>query len=158
MVLMVPVVMGGFVSESFGNDFDVEAFMNKANAHTEKLEELEKTLASVVGRAQDEDNLVTAEYGADGLSELLIHPKAMRLSSGELAERVKEVVRAATADLQRQIDEGMSEVLGAENNPMRFLTDPEAATAQVREAEAAYNRTFNDVMGELDRISRRLDL
>ncbi|MEV7009919.1 YbaB/EbfC family nucleoid-associated protein [Streptosporangium sp. NPDC051022] len=122
------------------------------------MEEFHREVAGLTGRAQDEDGLVTVTYAAEGLRDLDLHPKAMRLSSGELAERIRLTVHEAAKDLQEQVDAAMSRAFGEENNPMRLLGDPEAALGRVREAEAAYDRTFEDVMGELDRIRRRLEL
>ncbi|WP_271221872.1 YbaB/EbfC family nucleoid-associated protein [Streptosporangium carneum] len=122
------------------------------------MEELQKDLSTLVGRAQDEDGLVAVEYAAEGLRELDLHPKAMRLSSGELAERIKLVVHQAAEDLREQVEAAMGRAFGEENNPMKLLGDPEAVLGRVREAEVTYNRTFEDVMGELDRIRRRLEL
>ncbi|MBB6350664.1 YbaB/EbfC family nucleoid-associated protein [Nonomuraea muscovyensis] len=146
--------------QEFGDfaNIDIDKLLKTADGQFARMEELQKTMSTVVGRAQDEDGLVTAEYAAEGLRELDLHPKAMRLGSSELAEKVKQVVRDASEDLQQKISEAMGEVFGEEDNPMRFIKDPDAALEQVRSAEAAYNRTFEDVMGELDRIRRRLDL
>ncbi|WP_113700926.1 YbaB/EbfC family nucleoid-associated protein [Nonomuraea lactucae] len=146
--------------QEFGDfaNIDIDKLLKTADGQFARIEELQKTMTSVVGRAQDEDGLVSAEYAAEGLRELELHPKAMRLSSAELAEKVKEVVREASDDLQKQVSEAMGEAFGEEENPMRLIKDPDAALDQVRSAEAAYNRTFEDVMGELDRIRRRLDL
>ncbi|WP_432930045.1 YbaB/EbfC family DNA-binding protein [Microbispora sp. CA-135349] len=143
---------GGF------DDFDMERFRERADARIDAVERLQGTLSSLVGRARDEDGLVGVEFSARGLSELELHPKAMRLSSGELAERIKETVRAASDDLYRQMNRTMAEVLGQEGDQARFLDDPEAVLAQVREAESAFDRTAEDVLGELDRISRRLSM
>ncbi|WP_169950616.1 YbaB/EbfC family nucleoid-associated protein [Microbispora sp. H11081] len=140
------------------DDFDVEQFTRRADARIAAVERLQVTLASLVGRASDESGLVEVECTSQGLSELELHPKAMRLSSGELAERIKETVRAASDDLYRQMNQAMAEALGQEGDQTRFLNDPEAVLAQVKEAEAAFDRTAEDVLGELDRISRRLDL
>lgn len=144
------------MSENYGADFDVEGFMRNTDAYLNKIEKMQQELTSIVGRAQDEDNLVTVEFGSSGLRELELHPKAMRLSSGELAELIKEVFREAMADLERKTSEAMSAVFGEQENPMRMLKDPEAALTQVKEAEATYKRVFEDAMGELDRIIRRL--
>ncbi|MEU6407430.1 YbaB/EbfC family nucleoid-associated protein [Microbispora sp. NPDC046933] len=143
---------GGF------DDFDMERFRERADARMAAVERLQTTLSSLVGRARDEDGLVSVEFSGQGLSELELHPKAMRLSSGELADRIKETVRAASDDLYRQMNRAMAEVLGQEGDQARFLDDPEAVLAQVREAETAFDRTAEDVLGELDRISRRLSL
>ncbi|MEV7803902.1 YbaB/EbfC family DNA-binding protein [Microbispora sp. NPDC088329] len=140
------------------DDFDMERFRERADARIDAVERLQGTLSSLVGRARDEDGLVGVEFSARGLSELELHPKAMRLSSGELAERIKETVRAASDDLYRQMNRTMAEVLGQEGDQARFLDDPEAVLAQVREAESAFDRTAEDVLGELDRISRRLSM
>ncbi|MEU6738092.1 YbaB/EbfC family nucleoid-associated protein [Streptosporangium sandarakinum] len=148
------------MTAEFGDfaNIDVDKLLNGADGQFAKMEELQKSLAALVGHAQDDDGLVTVEYAAEGLRELQLHPKAMRLSSGELAERIKEVLQAATQDLQDQVNAAMAETFGEEDNPMRFVQDPDAALQQLKSAEAAYNRTFEDVMGELDRIRRRLDL
>jgi DNA-binding protein YbaB len=140
------------------DDFDVERFSRRADARIAAVERLQDTLSSLVGRARDEDGLVEVEFTGRGLSELELHPKAMRLSSGELAERIKETVRAASDDLYRQMNRAMAEALGEDGDRTRFLNDPEAVLNQVREAEAAFDRTAEDVLGELDRISRRLNL
>jgi DNA-binding protein YbaB len=144
----------------FGNfeNIDVDKVLRGAGEHFARMEEVQKGMAALVGRARDEDGLVTVEYTSGGLSELDLNPKAMRLSSGELAEKIKVVVRDAAQDLQEQVGTLMGEAFGEEDNPMRYADNPDAALQQVREMEAAYDRTFEDVMGELDRISRRLDL
>ncbi|GIH65684.1 YbaB/EbfC family nucleoid-associated protein [Microbispora siamensis] len=143
---------GGF------EDFDMERFRERADARMAAVERLQKTLSSLVGRARDEDGLVSVEFSSQGLSELELHPKAMRLSSGELADRIKDTMRAASDDLYRQMNRAMAEVLGEDGDQTRFLDDPEAVLAQVREAESAFDRTAEDVLGELDRISRRLSM
>jgi hypothetical protein len=150
--------IGADMAENHTPDFDIDAFLNQANAHAAKVDELHKVMPTLIGRAQDEDNLVTVEFDAQGVRDLILHPKAMRLSSGELAERIKETIREATADLNEQMSQAMSEVFGEEHNPMKFVNDPEAALKQVHEAQAAYDRTFQDEMAELDRIKSRLGL
>lgn len=139
-------------------NIDIDKLLNGADTQFARMEELQKSMADLVGRAEDEDGLVKVEYSSEGLSELELHPKAMRLSAGELAEKIKTVVHDATQDLQAQINKAMGEVFGEEDNPMKYINDPDAALDQIKDAEAAYNRTFEDVMGELDRIRRSLDL
>ncbi|MFF4416377.1 YbaB/EbfC family DNA-binding protein [Streptosporangium sp. NPDC001559] len=122
------------------------------------MEELQRTITTLVGRAQDEDGLVAVEYAAEGLRGLELHPKAMRLSSGELAERIKEVFAEASRDLQRQLGEAADQAFGEGDNPLRTFGGPDGPLEQVKEAGDAYDRAFQDVMGELDRIRRRLEL
>jgi hypothetical protein len=144
------------VTEPFFANFDAERFADKVDAWLAHDETLHLDLAAIVGRAEDEDGFVSVEYAAEGLRDLTLHPKAMRLSSGELAERIKDVLRRASADLERQYVEAMDHAYGEHDNPMRYLDDPERALTQVKRAEDAYNSTFQDVMGRLDHINRRL--
>ncbi|MFI7130785.1 YbaB/EbfC family nucleoid-associated protein [Nonomuraea sp. NPDC050153] len=146
--------------QGFGDfaNIDIDKLIKKADEHFAQMEAFQQDMNSYVGRGQDEHGLVVVEYGQEGLRELYLHPKALRLASGDLAELIKTAVKDATLDLQRQINEGMTAAFGESDNPMRYINDPEAAAKQLKDAEAAYNRTFDDVMGELDRIRRRLEL
>ncbi|ACZ90754.1 YbaB/EbfC family nucleoid-associated protein [Streptosporangium roseum] len=146
--------------QEFGDfaNIDIDKLLKGADEQFARMEEMQKGMADLVGRAQDDDGLVTVEYAAEGIRELQLHPKAMRLSAGELAEKVKDVIAAATTDLQKQVNEVMAEVFGEEDNPMSYINDPDKAMNQIKDAEAAYNRTFDDVMGELDSIRRRMNL
>ncbi|MFI6391845.1 YbaB/EbfC family nucleoid-associated protein [Nonomuraea sp. NPDC050547] len=136
---------------------DLDKVMRSAERQFAKVGELQQTLSELVGRAQDEDGLVFVEYTSAGLSELTLHPKAMRLSSGELADRIKLLISEAIAHLQGQIAEAMDKAFG-DQNPMRYANDPDGMLAEVRMAESAYNRVVEDAMGELDRIRDRMDM
>ncbi|MEU4571955.1 YbaB/EbfC family nucleoid-associated protein [Nonomuraea sp. ATR24] len=144
------------MSELNFDSLDVDQVIRNADLQMGRVAELQQEMAKVVGRAEDEDGLVKVEIGGPGLQELHLHPKAMRLTSGELAERIKETIAAATADHRRQMTEAMEALFGAEN-PLRFADDPEGALEQARQAEAVYNKTFEDVMGELARIHQRVE-
>ncbi|MBN6056477.1 YbaB/EbfC family nucleoid-associated protein [Nonomuraea sp. RK-328] len=137
---------------------DVERLLQVAERQVAQAEEAQKALSDVVGRASDPDNLVHVEFNAQGVRELELRPKAMRLSSEELAEKIKATIRAAVDDHQARVEEVMVEVYGEEDNPMRLVKDPDASLDRLRSAEAAFNQTFDSVMGELQAINRRLDL
>ncbi|MFI6733796.1 YbaB/EbfC family nucleoid-associated protein [Nonomuraea sp. NPDC050451] len=144
------------IERDFGA-LDINRILRNADQQMARAGEFQRVLQELTGQAQDEDGLVMAECGSTGLKELVLHPKAMRLNSAELAERIKAVIAEANADLQRRISEEMGNVFGEENNPMRFAQDPEGSLELVRQAEAAYNRTYEDLMGELDRIRQRME-
>ncbi|MFC4529512.1 YbaB/EbfC family nucleoid-associated protein [Sphaerisporangium dianthi] len=135
--------------------FDIDKLMSGAQRQLAQVEELQRRTAELVGRAADKNGYVTVEYTGQGLHELELNPRAMRLPSSDLAALIKTVVREAGLDLERQTNELMEELFG-EDNPMKLLQDPEAALAQVKQAEAAYDRTFEEVMSDLDEIRRRL--
>ncbi|MEV4011101.1 YbaB/EbfC family nucleoid-associated protein [Nonomuraea angiospora] len=144
------------IEREFGA-LDINRILRNADQQMARAGEFQQVLQDLTGRAQDEDGLVKAECGSTGLKELVLHPKAMRLNSADLAERIKAVIAEANADLQRRISEEMGNVFGEENNPMRFAQNPEGGLELVRQAEAAYNRTYEDLMGELDRIRQRME-
>ncbi|YCK42313.1 YbaB/EbfC family nucleoid-associated protein [Actinomadura sp. ATCC 39365] len=141
----------------FGN-IDMERLLSSMDEQLSKSEELQKAMSALVGRGEDEGHLIVVEYTQEGLRTLDIQPKAMRLSAAELSERIQDAIAAATADLNRQADELLTEMFGVSGNPMRMLENPDRALREVRKAEASYERAFEDVMGELDRIRRELDL
>ncbi|MFC4120082.1 YbaB/EbfC family nucleoid-associated protein [Nonomuraea zeae] len=147
--------------QEFGDfaNIDIDRLLKGAGEQFALMEEFQKKLDSYVGRAQDEHGLVTVEYGQEGVRELDLHPKALRLSSGELADLIKAALKDAARDFQQQIHEAMSATFGdSGDNPMKYLDDPEAAGREIKEAQSAYDRTFDDVMGELNRIRLRMEL
>ncbi|GII78340.1 hypothetical protein Sru01_33220 [Sphaerisporangium rufum] len=139
-------------------EFDVEKLMENAQRQLARVEELQQRTGELIGRAEDKDGMVKVEYTGQGLHELELNPRVMRMASTDLAELIKTVVQDAAADLTNQTSALMDEMFGAEDNPMKLLNDPEAALAQVKQAEAAYDRTYDEVMADLDRIRRRLEL
>ncbi|MFG1698271.1 YbaB/EbfC family nucleoid-associated protein [Nonomuraea sp. NPDC049309] len=143
------------IEPDFGG-IDIDQLIKDSESRMARVVALQERLSTLVGRAQDEDGLVTVEMGQAGLQDLILHPKAMRLTSGELAERIKRAFADASADLQRQLSEAMEEEFG-ENNPMRFATDPDGQMELVRRAQAAADRMFEDAMGQLDRIRNRME-
>ncbi|MEV0233323.1 YbaB/EbfC family DNA-binding protein [Nonomuraea sp. NPDC050786] len=136
---------------------DMDRLLHSVDQQIARAEELEKAMAKLVGRAEDEDHLVLVEYAQEGLRTLEIRPKGMRLSAAELSEKIKAAVQDAVADLHRLSGELMAEMFGAAS-PMRMIEDSTAMLKQVKRAEASYDRAFEDVMGEMDRIRRDLDL
>jgi len=137
---------------------DMEKLVNSFDHHLARLADFQKDIEACVGHAQDEYGLVTIEFGHQGVRELELHPKAMRLSSGELAELIKTVLQDAATDFQNRMYEKAGEAFGEEDNPMKLYRDPEAALSKIKEAETVYNSGFEDLMGRLDRIRRQMEL
>ncbi|GAT67596.1 YbaB/EbfC family DNA-binding protein [Planomonospora sp. ID91781] len=144
------------MTAGFGDfaNIDVDKLLNMRFDH---VQDVQKAASELVGRAEDESGLVAVEYGSQGLSGLELHPKAMRLSAGELAEMIKATVRAAAEDFNTRFEDLLDGAFGGDG-AMREARDPEALKDRIKEMETAYDRTFNDVMGELDRIRHRLGL
>ncbi|MGW3342915.1 YbaB/EbfC family nucleoid-associated protein [Nonomuraea rubra] len=139
-------------------NIDVERLLRGVDEQLAKSDELQRRMPLLVGRGEDADGMVAVEYAQEGIRTLDIHPKAMRLAAVELSEKIKEAVGAATADLQRATEELMAELFGTAATPSRLMNDPQALLKPIKQAEANYDRAFENVMGELDRIRRDLDL
>lgn len=147
--------------EGFGDfaNIDVDKLIGGAQQRMARMQEMQARLADVVGRAEAEQGRIKAAFTATGgLTELEIDPRALRMPAKELAETIRTTVQEAAQDLQRRISALMGEVFGDDENPMKLLENPDAAIDKAKEAQAAYDRTMKDVMGELDAIRRRLDL
>ncbi|MEV0404262.1 YbaB/EbfC family nucleoid-associated protein [Actinoallomurus sp. NPDC050550] len=151
----------GDAVESFGDfaNIDVDKLLSGAHERMARVHEMQEQLADLVGQAEGADGRVKATYTmAGGLTDLDIDPRALRMGSKDLAAAIKATVHEAAQDLQRQVGEVMSEVFGEADNPMKLVGDRDAAMAKVKEAQAAYDRTMQDVMGEVDAVRKRLGL
>jgi DNA-binding protein YbaB len=150
----------GAVTE-FGNfaNINVDKLVGEAQQRFARLSELRERMATFEGHAQTEDGRIRATYSASGgLTHLHLDPRALRLGSEELAEKIVEVVQQAARDLQEQNQQAMTELFGEDDNPMRYLTDQQAVQERADEMQRNFNRAMNDVMGELDKVRRRLGL
>jgi DNA-binding protein YbaB len=151
----------GDAVEGFGDfaNIDVDKLLSGAHERMARVQDMQERLADLLGQAEGADGRVKATYTmAGGLTDLDIDPRALRMGSKDLAAAIKSTVHEASQDLQRQVAEVMSEVFGEADNPMKLVGDRDAAVAKVQEAQAAYDRTMQDVMGQLDAVRKRLGL
>lgn len=93
-----------------------EAGAEVMRAQAQRAVEVRKQLADIVGEASSDDTYVRAVVGADGLTGLDLHPKAMRMPSTDLATTVVEVTRLAREDLERRRSDKAAE-LGSTGRP-----------------------------------------
>ena len=129
----------------------IEDAMRAAKDNLARMGDLQETLASLVGVAESEDGRVRAESdSASGLKKLTIDPRAMRLGSEELAETITGVVVEAMADLRRQSQEAVQQVMGEKKR------DPKDAKARIDEARASFDRIAVDAQSEMERLRHRL--
>lgn len=140
-------------------NINVDKLVGEAQQRFAKINDLRERMAELEGSASVEDGRIKATYSAKGgLTSLFIDPRAMRMGSEELAEKIMAAIQEAARDLQEQNAEAMSEVFGDDENPMKYLTDTDAAQERADEMKQSFDRTMNDVMGELDKVRKRLNL
>lgn len=136
-------------------EFDFEEILRASERHVAKSEELQRRSAALVGRAESKDGRVSVGWTDNGLSDLIIDPRAMRLGSGELATEIVKTTERAKADLARQQKELSDEVLGPDNfDPLSSLPDAEALQSTVQQMQSMLNGTLNDTSAILDQLRK----
>lgn len=68
---------GGTFDEEFGDfaNIDIDKLLTSADSQIERMGRLQGSMAGLVGRAQDEDELVTVEYAAEGCARSTSIPR-----------------------------------------------------------------------------------
>jgi DNA-binding protein YbaB len=148
------------VSE-FGDlgNLDIDKLIRISKEQSAKVAEMQERAAEIQGRAETKDRRIKVTCTvADGVADIEIDPRAMRMPAEKFAETLKELIREATADLHRQLSELMSETYGDAANPMNFMRDKEAMQEKIQQAAEAYDRTLDDAMAELERIAKQLGI
>ena len=138
------------------DSFDVERLIAEAQRLPEGLDEAHRRLLAVTGRAQDGDKLVTVECTSQGITELEIAPRAMRWGSERLAKTIKGLIAESLADLQRQSNAILTEVLGS-GSSADLMSGDNPANARLVEAEALFDQGMEQAMSELDRLRRLVE-
>jgi DNA-binding protein YbaB len=148
------------VSE-FGDlgNLDIDKLIRISKEQSTKVAEMQERAAEIKGHAESKDRRIkVACTVADGVSDIEIDPRAMRMPAEKFAETLKDLIREATADLHRQLSDLMAETYGEAANPMAFMRNKEAMQEKIQEAADAYDRTLDDAMAELERIAKQLGL
>lgn len=135
--------MTGFTSPSHT---DTESLLRESEQRGARIRDLNERTAALVGTGRAADGRVTVTWtSGDGLADVSIDPRAMRMPSADLAEAVRAAVREALDDLRRQVREVMTEVFG------EAAGDPKSSRSRLHDAQDAFSRRMNDVVGELER-------
>ena len=134
---------------------DLERALRDSERRMSQLADVETILAEVTSRHTTEDGAVTVELGADGaLRHLEINPRAMRLDSVTLAERITEAFTAAHQGLQEAVGRAMADTLGT--------TDLGGVLDEARQLRAGMDgvletvsRSVNDAIVQASRFTSR---
>lgn len=143
-------------SDDFGDLLRTpEEIRAEHQAELQKAEDLQLKIGEIVGTASSEDERIRVVFSeVDGIRELTVDPRAMRLPSDELAEEVKRLTNAAKSDGQAQIQKLLDETFNDGAAP-----DPAEVGEQVAELREMLDGFMQDTMrmdGELTGIFDRM--
>jgi hypothetical protein len=136
---------------ALGSAAESPELIKQMRARTERTREIRDKVRDLVGRASSDDGYVRAAYtNADGLSELVLEPKAMRLPSQDLAAVIVELTAQARADLDRQRAEVLADLnLGSD-------VDLESSAALLSELSNAYAGSMSEIQTVFAQFRDRL--
>jgi DNA-binding protein YbaB len=140
-------------------NLDLEKLIRVSEEQSARVQEMQERAAELTGVAGSKDGRIKVTCTVNGgVTDIQIDPRAMRMPAADFAETLKTLIREATADLHRQLSGLMAETYGEEANPMALAQNQEAVQQKIQDAAAAYDRTLDDAMSELQRIAKQLGL
>lgn len=140
-------------------NLDIQRLIRISEEHSAKVQEMQERSAELKGVAETKDRRIRVTCTVtDGVTDIHIDPRAMRMPAEKLGETLIELIREATADMRNQLSDLMAETYGEDANPMALLKDQEAVQERIKDAATVFDRTLDDAMTELDRIAKQLGL
>jgi DNA-binding protein YbaB len=140
-------------------NLDLEKLIRVSEEQSARVQEMQERAAELTGVAESKDRRIKVTCTVNGgVDDITIDPRAMRMPAADFAETLKTLIRDANADLHRQLSELMAETYGEAANPMALIQNQEAVQEKIKDAAAAYDRTLDDAMSELQRIAKQLGL
>jgi DNA-binding protein YbaB len=129
--------------------------MERSRQLQQETAALQQRMAELKGHGSGADGFVRMTVDAGGvISELRLDPRAMRMPSESLSEAIMAAHRAASQNLQEQIQEATAELLGdSVASLLRGETSPEELLGGVR---ATAERRIDDAIADVERIRRGL--
>lgn len=111
---------------------------------------IEPELAALVGEGYGAEDRIRATWTQQGLQDLEIDPRALRLTSDIVSREVKAAIRDAIEDLRRKTMDIITD-LGVTTPEM---PDPEEAQRQMASMREEMMGAFRMSAQELDRVAR----
>ncbi|MGI5166774.1 YbaB/EbfC family nucleoid-associated protein [Spirillospora sp. CA-253888] len=119
---------------------------------------VQEKLNDVTGTATSKDGYITVTFTPqDGLRDLEINPRAMRMASSDLAAAIKEAIREATRDMQQNLQNAMSASRGSEGI-QEMLKDPSKIAENAKKSQEMFDKTMKDALSGLEDLRRQLKL
>ena len=135
-----------------GAEFD--ALLRHSQERVAKIAHLREQSASVVGAAETADGRISVTSTADDpVAELRIDPRAMRMTSDDLAAAIKETIRRALADRERQVERLAAEEYG-EENPLDLLDNKEALQQTLGQVQGMFEKAGRDAQSMIAQLQQ----
>lgn len=110
---------------------DLERRMADSTDQLARAKDIGSIVADVVGEAKTEDGYVRVEYANDGIRDLVLNPRAMRMPSEDLAAAIKKTIADATVNYRDRVLAAMREA--------GLVASAEEQQRQVEQAMAGLN-------------------
>jgi DNA-binding protein YbaB len=140
-------------------NLDIDRLLRISEEYSEEVQDMQERSAELKGCAESKDHRIKITCTVSGgITDIAIDPRAVRMPAATFAETLKTLIHEANADLQSQLNELMTETYGADANPLAFKENQKAAQEKVEAAASMFDRTLEDAMAELSRISKQFGL
>jgi DNA-binding protein YbaB len=142
-----------------GPEFDPEMLFRETRSQFDQVADMQRAMAELRGRAESQDGRVRAVYTQDeGLADVELDPRAMRMSAAELGQLIVQVSGEAKRDLERQMKELMDETFAQQDvtpdDLKNMFEEPSGLTETLGSMGRIFEGATKEVEGILDQIRR----
>jgi DNA-binding protein YbaB len=143
------------------DEIDPELMFRSAQEQFKQVEQMQRRMVELEGRAESQDGRVTVVYTqAKGLADIQLDPRAMRMASAELSEVIREVAQEAKRDLERQAKELMDETFAQQDvtpdELKEMFSDPQGVTQTLGQMGDIFSGAAKEVEGILEQMRRTM--
>jgi DNA-binding protein YbaB len=111
---------------------ELSRIAQRARQRLEEAAEVRERFAELAGHASAADGLVrVTSTPGDPVHELHLEPRALRLTSVDLAAAVQAAVRDAKRDLESQLKKATAGLVDPQDDPIGLVGDPDAARVKL---------------------------
>ena len=140
---------------------DPELMFRSTQEQFKQVEEMQRRMVELEGRAESQDGRVSAVYTQEkGLAGLRLDPRAMRMGSEELSGIIVEVTSEAKRDFERQaralMDETFAQQDLAPEDLKEMFGDPRGVTDTLGQMGSIFSGAAKEVEGILEQMRRAM--
>lgn len=128
---------------------DVDEQLRDMRRTADGIRNARERIAGLTGTGSAADGRVRVTWTAGtGLDQLYIDPRAMRMSSDDLAAAAKAAIVAAISDLRGQTAEVLQEETGV---------PPDGAVSRIADLRESFDREMNEIAARIDGARRQME-